>query len=135
MKIKEGQIVGIKSAPEGLTVIPARVVGLPSVPGSGYTVQFGAGNISSFGATRIVPAEDWMIDEYLGYVKRSQAAKPKKHYHYHVSYRQGRNRVLDPVPFTSKPAAQYQAATVFNAEDKPRVKRVDATETCGGCGF
>jgi hypothetical protein len=59
-----------------------------------------------------------------------------KHYHWHITFRQGRKRLTDTTPFTTEAHALDSARKYFplvgmNAARDVRVKRVDATQTCG----
>lgn len=52
-----------------------------------------------------------------------------KHYHYHVTYMQGRRRLTDTLSHTTKVGAEI-ALKYFRIGERPRIKRVDASCTC-----
>jgi hypothetical protein len=55
----------------------------------------------------------------------------KRHYHYHVTFRSGRQRLIDSVPYVTRVGALEAIKYSFCPDEKPKVKRFDASRVCG----
>jgi hypothetical protein len=55
----------------------------------------------------------------------------KRHYHYHVTFRSGRQRLIDSVPYVTRAGALEAIKYFFLPDEKPKVKRFDSSRTCG----